>query len=171
MNFFYGVVFIVLGLLLIIRCIFKVKIPVFKIAAGAILILVGISLYINDSKSESSLSFSNKTIQVVNPEKQYDLIFSMGAIDLSKVIPQNRGQRVIINTIFSTGTIYINPQTPTLIKTKSVFAIANTPDNNSVNLGKFKYATNNFKQDSNYLEIEARVIFGKLEFIENVKGK
>lgn len=171
MNSFYGVIFIVLGSLLIARYFFKVNIPVFKITAGVTLILVGVSLFLNETKSENSLSFSDKTLQVVTPDKQYDLVFSKGAIDLTKVLPQSKGQKVKINTVFSTGTIYINPQTPILINTNSVLAITEMPDKNTVNLGKVKYATNSFNKDLNYLEIEAKVIFGKLEIIEDVKSQ
>lgn len=167
MNYLYGVLLILFGIILLVRYIFNVNIPVFKITIGIICLLMGISLFINGSENETSIVFSNRVIKVTNLDKEYFLIFSKGSIDLSDLSSQNKERKVKINTLFSEGTIKINPQTPILIKMNSAFAITKMPDNVSVNFGNYKYMTKSFKQDANPIEIEAKVVFGKLKVIED----
>lgn len=169
MNYLYGILFTILGILIVARNVFKVNIPVFKIAFGMLFIFIGISLFISEpGESNNNIFFSNKAIQVTDLDKEYNLIFSRGTIDLSKVSPQNKGQKLKINTIFSDGTIVINPQTPALISTNSAFAITETPDDASISFGKYKYLTKSYEKERNYLQVETKTVFSKLEVKDTV---
>lgn len=97
--------------------------------------------------------------------REYNLIFSDGKVDLSGFTPQGRSATKI-NTIFSSGTIRINSQTPVVLKINSAFGNAEMPDGNSIHLGNYNYATKSFQPDSDYLEINASVVFGALNIVE-----
>ena len=174
MNYFYGVFFIILGVLVLIHYIFKLNLPVFKIGLGILFVFLGISLFINNpgSKSDTDIVFGKKTIQVTALEKEYNVVFAEGTIDFSKVIPQSKGEKVRINSIFSKTTVIINPSIPVLVKSNSAFAVTGLPDQSSINFGNHKYMTNNLKPELPHLEIESKVAFSKLSVVDNqVKQK
>jgi hypothetical protein len=53
-----------------------------------------------------------------------------------------------------------------VIRTNAAFASAEMPDGNSISFGNYSYKTKTFSPGTNYLEIEASVVFGKLSIIE-----
>ncbi|HBC92232.1 MAG TPA: hypothetical protein DCZ10_04820 [Pelotomaculum sp.] len=173
MNYFYGILLTILGLLILARYVFKVKIPIFIVSTAIIIILVGVSLFFHrpEPGSDSEMVFSNKTIQVANPAEEYNLAFSGGTIDLSMVSPRHKGQKIRINSLLSCGTIKIKPGTPAVIRINSVLSVTQTPDNSSVYLGRYSYRTASFNENSNYLDIEINNIFTKLKVDEVIQTK
>lgn len=166
-EYFIGVILIILGVLLLARHLFNLNIPVFRILMGAIFIFIGISIAFGGFRGKGSdIVFSSHNIEVLSPEREYNFIFSNGVVDFSKVPPPDKIQGVKVNTIFSDGTIIINPQTPVVIKTNAAFASANMPDGNSISFGNYNYKTRSITPGANYLEIEASVVFGRLSIIE-----
>lgn len=167
-EYFFGVILIVLGVLLLVRHLFNLNIPVFRILLGAIFIFIGISIAFGGFRGGkgSDIVFSSQNIEVLTPEREYNFIFGNGVVDFSKIPPPDKVQNVKVNTIFSDGTIIINPQTPLVIKTNAAFSSANMPDGNSISFGNYSYKTKTFSPGSNYLEIETSVVFGKLSIIE-----
>lgn len=166
-EYFIGVILIVLGVLLLIRHLFNLNIPVFRILLGMIFIFIGISIAFGGFRGKGSdIVFSSHNIVILTPEREYNLIFSNGIVDFSKIPPPDKVQNVKVNTIFSDGTIIVNPQTPVVIKTNAAFASANMPDENSISFGDYSYKTQSFSPGASYLEIEASVVFGRLSIIE-----
>lgn len=172
MNCFYGVLLILLGILLLVRYLFKIEIPIFIISAAIIIVFVGVSFFINSpgTRSENNIVFSkNKTISAVKPGSEYSIVFSSGTIDLTKASPQNVGDKIKINNVFSNGVIKVNPQTPLVVRTHSLFAVTETPNDDLIFFGNTNYQSNNFKKDANYIEVEAKVLFGRLAIEEETK--
>lgn len=173
LNYLYGILLIIIGLLILARFFFKVKIP-FSIATIALItILAGVYLFTQGPglSSDGDIFFSSGTVQVTNPAEEYNLTFSRSTIDLSNVQPQNKGQKIRICNAFSFGTIKIKPETPATIKISSAFAAAKTPDKSSVYLGSFNYKTKSFIENSNYFDIEIKTIFGTFNVDEIVNTK
>ncbi len=173
MNCFYGVLLTLLGILLLVRYLFKIKIPIFFISVAIILVFVGVSFFINSpgTGSENNIVFSkNKTIGSVKPGNEYSFVFGSGTIDLTKAQPQkNAGEKIKINNVFSNGVIKVNPQTPLIVRTHSLFAVTETPNNDLVFLGNTNYQTKNFNKEADYIEVEAKVLFGRLAIEEDTK--
>ena len=160
MNCFYGVLLILLGILLLVRYLFKIKIPVFLISVAIIIVFVGVSFFINgtDTGAENNIVFSrDKTISTVKPGSKYSLVFGSGTIDLTKASPQNAGDKIKINNVFSNGVIKVNPQTPLIVRTHSLFAVTETPNNDLIIFGNTNYQTNNFKKTQIILKLKRKL--------------
>lgn len=173
MNYFYGVMLILLGILFLVRYLFKIKIPIFFISVAIILVFVGVSFFINSpgKGSENNIVFSrNKIIGIVIPGNKYSIVFGSGTIDLTKALPQKAREKIQINSVFSNGTIKVNPQTPLIVRTHSLFAVTETPNNELVFWGNTNYQTDSYKKDTDYIEVEARAIFGMLAVEEDIKS-
>jgi len=171
MNYFYGILLLALGAIILIRYILKVDLPVFKISLGLLLIFIGVSFFMNSSEKDSEVNviFSNKMIQAMNPEQNYTLLFARGTVDLAKLPPRSGAQKIKINTIFSSGTILIASQVPTLVKMNSAFSVAEMPDSSKISLGNCKYTTASYKKELPSVEVEAKVVFGQLKILDNGK--
>lgn len=172
MNCFYGVLLILLGILLLVRYLFKIKIPILFISVAIILVFVGVSFFINSpgTGSENNIVFSkNKTISSVKPGSEYSFVFGSGTIDLTKAHPQKAEDKIKINSVFSNGVIKVNPQTPLIVRTHSLFSVTETPNNDLIYLGNTNYQSKNFKKDAKYIEVEAKVLFGRLVIEEDSK--
>lgn len=172
MNCFYGVLLILLGILLLVRYLFKVKIPIFFISIAIILVFTGVSFFINSpgTGSENNIVFSrNKIIGSVKPGNEYSFVFGSGTIDLTKAHPQSVGEKIKINNVFSNGVIKVNPETPLIVRTHSLLAMTETPNNELIFLGNTNYQTKSFKKDAAYIEVDAKVIFGILAIEEDTK--
>lgn len=163
-EYFLGIILISLGVLLLIRHIFNLNLPIFRILAGVVFLYIGISIIFGGAgiKSGPNLVFSEGTIEAGGLDQEYNMIFSNGVVDLTNLPSLKRAHKLKVNTIFANGTIRINPQEPIILKVNSVFANAILPDNSSISFGNNTYMTKTFKPDTNYLEVEASVVFGKL---------
>ena len=165
-GFFWGVILIVIGILIIIRVFLKVNIPFIRILFSLLLIYIGVRILMGGFRLKSAgntVVFSESRIEVTELSNEYNIIFGKGDIDLSKASPEDKGRRVKINTIFGRGEVKINPEMPVKIEIDCAFAEAKTPDGNQTFLGKYIYKTEKYSDDVNYLFIEADVVFGSLE--------
>lgn len=162
--FYWGLILVIAGLILILRPIFGWDISVFKVIIALVLIFWGVNLIIGPTikKQEENIVFGEKTI---SPDKsgEYNIIFSNGKIDLSNV---ENGSKVEVNTIFAEGRITIDAKRPVLIKGSSVFGALNFPDNTLVNFGDKEYSSKDLDKNKDYVEIEANVVFGQLTIVE-----
>lgn len=165
---FWGVLLILIGALVVIKAIFHVSIPIFSIIVAFILIYGGIRILMGGyglSNPQNMVLFNDATIQVTNPMDTYNVLFGKGVIDLTKVTFTKDTPKVNINTIFGGGVIRLDPNTPVKVVVNSAFAEATIPDGNKVQFGNIIYQSKNYQAGQNSLLIEANVVFGGLEIV------
>ncbi len=168
-GFFWGVVLIVIGILIILKVFLRVDFPIFRILFSLLLIYIGIRVLIGGWRLKTirnSVIFGESTIRVTKLAKEYNVIFGKGVIDLSQVELATEPTKVEINTVFGRGEVMINPELPTIIEVNSAFAEATTPDRNRTHFGKYTYRTEKYREGEACLRLEADVVFGSLEFFE-----
>lgn len=170
-TYFWGLLFIVIGAVFIIRYAFHVNISIFKVVFGFILVYFGVSVIVSafgttakDAKQD--MVFENSNIKVENLQDEYNIIFSKSTVDLRDVKLEGKSRKVKVHVVFGDGTVRINPEIPSRIKASSAFGTANIPNNNNVTFGEYTYRTKGYKEGEPHLEIEANVVFGKLDITE-----
>jgi predicted membrane protein len=165
---FWGVFLILIGLVIVIRVIFGIHIPLFKIAFSLFLIYLGVSVLVGGSRlkrSDNTVIFNDASFENVKPYANYDIVFGRSTIDLTKVELADKITRVKVNTVFGSSVVKINPELPVIVKVTSAFAAARFPDGNQIALGNYIYKTGKFSTQKNFLEIEANVVFGEMDII------
>lgn len=165
---FWGVLLIIIGVLAILRAVFNISIPIFRIAFALVLIYIGISVLAGGfswSSHGNMVLFDDRRISVTEADGEYNIIFGKGTIDLSKLSPENARQ-IETNVIFADGQLLIDPEVPAKIVLHSAFAQARTPDGVSVALGEHVYKTGPYQERERHLNIEASVVFGVLDVVE-----
>lgn len=166
---FWGVLLILLGVSLLLKILFNISIPIFRIAFALLLIYLGIKILLGGhgiEKRKNTVLFNDARIEYSDAFDEYNVVFGKGVIDLSNISLGNRTIEVKVNTVFGEGAIKINPTLPTEILVNSAFAGARMPDGNTISFGNYTYKSKNFKEGENHLKITSNVVFGSLKIIE-----
>ncbi len=166
-GFYMGILFLLVGIVLILNIFFHFHLNVFKLIVGTIIISLGILLLFNGFgfQSSSDIILKEGVIVASNLEEEYNILFSSGRLDLSGVKVEREVREVKINNLFSEGKIFLNPEVPALIHASSVFGQLVLPDNSSVNFGSRDYQIGEIKPNQGYQKIEANAIFGRLSIL------
>lgn len=171
-GLFWGAFLLLLGVALIIKVVFNVDFPVFKVLVGIFLILLGIKVlfgrFIVPSHhfDPEETIFSEKVFD--NPEsgKEYTVLFGSGVYDFTEVDLDKGGFTTKLSTVFGGTKIIIPRDRPVKIKADAVFAGAELPDGNTAVFGSTIYESDSWSSDSAGLYIKVDVVFGGVKVIE-----
>lgn len=163
-GLYVGILFLLVGIVLLLNVFFHFHLNIFKLIIGTLIISLGILLLFNGFGFQDSRNIILKegVILVSDLEKEYNILFSSGKLDLSSIELESGVKKFKINNLFSEGKVFLNPKVPTLIHASSVFGELILPDGSSVIFSSRDYKTEDVKPGKGYLEIEANSIFGKL---------
>jgi len=166
---FWGVVVIIIGISIIFKTVFKIDIPVFRIIIALIFIYAGIKIItggFGKPAIKNGVFFGEANITGDIKNKEYNIIFAKGDIDLSAFELPDRTEEFQLNTVFGHGRLKINSSLPVRIQVNTAFAGVKLPNGNNVAFGEYFYETKAYKEGEKHLFIKASAVFGALEVIE-----
>jgi hypothetical protein len=169
MNFlssavFWGAVIILFGMSIILREVFHIHFPVFRVVIGILLIYWGIKMVsggFGRSWSSNSTVFDHSTIFSNGSQKEYNVVFGHSTIDLFKI--ENKSGKYEVNSVFSHTNLILNDSIPTLVKMNAAFASVQAPGKVANGFGETSYTTSTYKENDPYVLIEANAVFGKID--------
>lgn len=166
-DYFLGFLLISIGIILLLRYFFNLNIPVFKTVIGLIFVYFGISMIFggHSFKNNTNIIFNSGTIKNSNIQKEYNIVFSSGVVDLTGMPQLTENTEIEVNCIFSTGTLIVSKDQPVVIKGTAAFGTVNTPNGNYVHFGDTFYNTGSATEGTPHLEIEANAVFGTLNIV------
>lgn len=167
----WGIIFIALGILILIKTIFGIDIPIFRILIALAFLYVGILLLINPPQSKVFISHSNTHSQQTVFGKRnfthgelaanYQITFGQSTIDL-RAIKLDKPASTDINISFGSATLRLNPEIPTLITANASFGKVAFPDDTEITMGNHTYRSHPHEVEP-LLNIRANISFGSLE--------
>jgi hypothetical protein len=166
-GLFWGIILIILGISIIFRMFFDIS--VFRILIAFAIILFGIRVLIGkpnlfSKNNENQVIFGDKFIQadpLTNTE--YNTIFGKSVYDFRKMGSLSPGRtKITANTIFGSTELILPDSIPVKIKAEAVFGSASMPNGNTVAFGSVLYNSPGSESASDFLYIEANVVFGNL---------
>jgi predicted membrane protein len=168
---FWGCILILLGLSVIIRIVFNVHIPLFRIVFALVLIYFGIRVLAGGAWCRSGCHsntaiFSDMKAELNKDSNEYNIIFGKGVVDLTDSSLALQRKKIKVTTVFGSGEIRINSDVPAIIRVTSAFSGAKMPDGNIVSFGEYTYKTKKFSEKTDFIRIDATVVFGGLEINE-----
>jgi predicted membrane protein len=173
-GLFWGIVFILIGIGLIIKIVFNIDFPIFKTLIAFIFIYIGIKILVGGSfkpftthKTKSDVVFGESSFNGSEKNGQeYNVVFSKGTLDLRTVqFTDSLPFRVKINTVFGSSNIFLSKDIPVKIQADAVFSNATMPNGNSAAFGSNTFVSDSFDATKPYIDIDADVVFGELKFI------
>lgn len=170
-GIFWGAFLLLLGIALIIKVVFQVEFPVFKVVVGIFLVLIGLKVLFGRTVFPSrhfdpeETIFSERTYE--NPEsgKEYTVLFAKGVYDFTNVDLSKGSFHTKISTVFGGTQIIVPRDVPVRISADAVFAGAELPDGTSAVFGSRVYESDTWSPDSNSINIKVDVVFGGIQVI------
>ena len=170
-GIFWGAFLLLLGIALIIKVVFQVDFPVFKVLVGIFLILLGIKVLFgrfiipsHHFEPEETI-FSERTYDDPESGKEYTVLFAKGVYDFTNVDLSKGSFHTKISTIFGGTQIIVPRDVPVKITADAVFAGAELPDGNTAVFGSSVYQSDSWTPDTASINIKAEVVFGGIQVI------
>ena len=170
-GIFWGAFLLLLGIALIIKVVFQMDFPVFKVLVGIFLILLGIKVLFgrfiipsHHFESEETI-FNERTYDDPESGKEYTVLFAKGVYDFTNVDLSKGSFHTKISTIFGGTQIIIPRDVPVKITADAVFAGAELPDGNTAVFGSSVYESESWTRDSASINIKVDVVFGGVQVI------
>lgn len=175
-GLFWGILLIVVGLIIIVKMIFKIDIPVGRILFSFFFIYLGISILIGGfgHKSQKRIMFDEQEIDVCDykindDDNEYSVVFGKGNINLAN-IDINETTKIGINVTMGEAVVLIDSDMPIKIRASAAFGSVRLPDGNEVNFGHEIFTTPSYDREKDCIKIKVNVAFGAIKF-KTVKKK
>jgi len=167
-GIFWGILLVLIGVLVILKYSLHINISIFRIIVAIILIYLGISLIVGQRgiTGRAIILFSEGNIRPEILEKEYNVIFGRGYIDLTSIAPGELNKSIKIATVFANTTLKIDPNMPLEIDIDCAFGNTIMPDGTNISFGKRIYRTPGVETAQSYLRIKADTVFGVLEIVQ-----
>lgn len=166
-----GIILILLGLSLVVKIVFNIDFPVFKLLLALFFIYFGLRIMLggnfrlfHDVGDEQSIIFGERTITKLEDGREYNVVFGSARFDLRELtIPDSQKISVKVNTIFGGTQILLNSSTKFRLNANTAFGGTKAPDGNSSAFGDIKYESDSLNGEKPVLELETNTVFGGLE--------
>jgi predicted membrane protein len=168
---FWGSILIVIGIALLIKVVFNVDFPIFKVLVAFLFFYLGIRILLgsfglfNFHTGPNEVVFGEKLYSAPFEHSEYNVIFSKGMFDFRNVDLSKGTQNYKVSTVFGGSQIKINKDMPVRIVADAVFAGAELPDGNTAVFGNSTYTSNSYNPDSASLNIKVDVVFGGVQVL------
>ncbi len=172
-GLFWGLMVILIGVAIIVNVTFNLKLPLFRIIMAMFFIFIGISILLKGfgpNKSKDVI-FNETDMTYSESNKEYNIVFGKGNIDLSSMAEVKENQVIEINCVFGDADVKINTKIPVKLKIDSAFASALTPDGNTITFGNYTYTSPSYDTNQPFLKIKANVVFGAMRFNQDSTEK
>jgi predicted membrane protein len=171
---FIGAFFLLLGLSIILKAVFKIDLPVFRVLLALFLIWLGVKLLFNTGEHPFAWKaepFKDKHTAVFtegdfrwnsNGEKHsaYSVVFGDAKVDLTEAAGPDP---VDVSTVFGNMDVFLDAKKLTLVRANSVFGEISMPDGQTVNFGSMQ-ARSPDQSGEPKLKIHAHCVFGGIRF-------
>jgi predicted membrane protein len=167
-SLFWGILLIVLGLSLVIRIVFNVDFPLFKIFVAFVLIYFGIKILFGSfgtkirihGSDDREIIFGERNFSDFEENGEYSTVFGKSTFDFRGYDLRGQTRRLKISTVFGGTEIKIDENIPAKIRVESAFAGADLPNGNAAVFGSTTYETPNYHSDQPYLDLKLEIVFG-----------
>lgn len=167
-GYFWGLLLVIWGILLILNTMFHFKIPIGSIIIASILILIGIQLLIGPKThffgiaNDHEVIFNDVKIKASNQNDKYSVVFGSGVFDFTEINKADQRQYIKADVVFGQAIVKIKKTDPILIKGNCVFGNLRFPDSSNFSFGERTYTSSTYTGSSNPIEIKADVVFGEM---------
>jgi predicted membrane protein len=162
---FWGIVIALIGVSIIMKEVFEVSFPFFRILFGVFLLWLGVKVMfgIRFKNTEHSIAFDNRTLKYDTEHNEYQVVFGNATFDFTDVVISDETQKAGVKTIFGNGTVLVNSLTPVEFKMNTAFGQVQSPGNSANGFGNSAWVSPGCDLSKPHLVIEGNAVFGKLE--------
>lgn len=169
-GIFWGALFILAGLLFIMKNYVNINISVFRLIFGLILLYVGFRVIFGGfvGKGKSDVMFDEKNIKYTTQNNEYNIVFGKGIVDLTNIKLEGESKKIEVNAIFGSAEVTIPSNVPVVIVAGTAFGSVETPGNASHFIGDHKFISTSYKEGEPFVKLEANAVFGSVDILERI---
>ena len=171
-NLFWGLLLIIIGFTLIIKVIFHIDIPVFKVFIAFFFIYIGVKLLLgnfsfgfNNPNKADTVFGEKQFIFSKDQPKEQNIVFGKATINFDSVSENQLPAKYHLSTVFGAGDILINRNIPIKINIDAAFAGVELPNGNTSAFGSSFYQTPAFDESKPYLFVKIDAVFSGIKLI------
>jgi len=164
-SLFWGVLLVLLGVSVILKAVFHIDIPVFRVFFGLVVIVLGIKILLG-GRDSGWPTWSTTSPARPSDGSRYDVVFGNRSLDLGAIEWKGEDTRIGLQTVFAHTVLKLSPSVPTVVKVRTAFAHAEFPDGSSAAFGDCVYRSAAFREGKPCVTVKASVVFGALEVRE-----
>ena len=167
-GIFWGFIVILFGVGILLKSVFHVNIPFFKILIGIIVILFGVSIIFNaiNSTRRNNTVFREYNFNFWTIEKEYNIVFSKSVFDFTNFNFSNyNGEFIKINSAFSKSEIYLSRNFEYEIRVDSVFGVVSLPNGESVSFGNIARLENAENSELKRINLHVSSVFSETKIL------
>jgi hypothetical protein len=159
-----GLFLLMAGLSVLVKEVFGVEIPVFRLAFALLLLYAGISMLAGTAGYRTPRPWDEVVMFGVTEldasgRDEMTVVFAQGTLDLSGVQPP---RKLILNVIFGDAQLRYAPETPLRIVSNTAFGGSELPDGQSLPFGERRWTSPAWRADEPAIELTTNVVFGHL---------
>jgi predicted membrane protein len=171
-GIFWGVLFILIGLNIILRTFFNINVPFFRIAFALLVIFIGVKIMFPSNWSntqwrtiadERTTMFSEQVFSGEKVPSEHSVVFGSAKIDLTKIDVSKNTVKIKVDTVFGGTEIKIDPLKPVKITASAAFGGVQLPNGNAAAFGTSIYQSDSFKDGEPALLVEVSAVFGGVD--------
>ncbi len=166
-GLFWGVVLILLGLSVVLKAIFHVDIPLFRILFALLLIYLGVRVLVGDrgcGRGDHTVLFGRQDLRPVEGQDRYSIVFGQGTLDLTGLPAPGTSRTIELSTVFGEGRLVLPRGIPMRIEASAAFANIRFPNGNNVVFGTM-HQSENWTDGGPGLDLRVRAVFGELSIV------
>ena len=158
-TIFWGIFLVTSGVFLILKHHFNWNVPTFRVIIGLFLLCLGISLLFGGGsyRNANNIIFSEGKLNIASGEKDYNIIFGQGTLDLQEV---SIDDKLEMNIIFGSAEIILPKEAAVEIIANSVFSSTELPDGTNLSFGDRTYLSDPAKKGKRDMTVEVNTVFG-----------
>jgi hypothetical protein len=166
----WGILIILLGLSLVLGAVFNMHIPLFRIAAGLLVVYLGVRLLLGwpvwhweARLPDEAAVFSSRELRIEPgqaPARSYTTVFGRTRVDLSDVSLSQGDVNVEVNAVFGEAEVVVAAGQPVEVRAEVVFGRAALPSEAQVAVGRTSYRSPAAAGAPAVLRIKAHAVFG-----------
>lgn len=164
---FWGIVLCLLGVSMILKVVFHLDIPVFRIVLAGVLIVLGVRMLLGVSWKNgpirNAVMFSEGDLKPGAGDRDHVVVFGRGVMDLAGVRPEDHKDPLELTVVFGSGSLRLDPTVPTKVTLSSAFGGAKVPDGTQIAFGTYVYRTPGQSDDAPFVDVRATVVFGEIK--------
>ncbi len=167
-SVFWGVVLILAGVSIVLKAVFHIYIPVFRIVVAGIIIYFGVRLLLGNHAGYSdaeTIVFRDAKFKPGTMQDDYSVIFGKGTVDLRELSLEDESIHIEVSVIFGSADVLIDPEMPLKIESSTVFGDTNFPRGSSSPFGDSVYRSPNYSKNEPHVTLETNAIFGGIRIL------
>lgn len=169
---FIGVLFLLIGLSIILKAVFRIDLPVFRVLMALFFLYLGVRMLIGDYgfrfraepfRDKRSAVFSEGEFKLGANEtghQSFSVVFGDGKLDLTEAASADP---IEVHSVFGNMDVYLDQKKITQIKANSVFGEVSLPNGEAVSFGSLQTRAPDQAGEPR-LKVRAHAVFGGIRF-------